>query len=129
MKKISNNKNQHCDDLYKALDACVFLSGWGNNLSSIDLERYSKYSIFLEFIMHPTTFDYSRVNINNGMWYFIIRSQKYSHYFIEHKKELLTKNLERIFLNNQDSRMQQKVLYGLLLKNEELWKYGEEKFW
>lgn len=89
----------------------------------IELTLISKYqsdSDFVKFVIHPEEFDYSLVDIRNYMWQNYIYSDKYKHYFIKHKSELLDEEIRGLFLSNRADIEQQKVVYGILLEDKEL---------
>ena len=44
----------------------------------------------------------------------------YKQFFLEHKKELVSDDLRKIFDLGLDTRDQQKIVYGLLLGDDEL---------
>lgn len=94
----------------------------------IDLAKFEEYknkSIYLEFIFDPENFDYSKVNTNNYMWGNLIRNKKYKDYFIKHKKDILNEELEKTFKFEIASTDQQKIVYGYLLDETELWNFGK----
>lgn len=84
------------------------------------LEKYSEYSVFIEFMLCPEQFDYSLVDIDHYMWENLIYSEKYSQYFFEHKKDILTDDLKTIFKKDVSTKNQEKIVYGLLLPKDEL---------
>ena len=84
------------------------------------LRPYAEFSEPLQFMLEPEEFDYSKINTNNYMWQNLIYSPMYKQYFLEHKKELLSDDLRKIFDLGLDTRDQQKIVYGLLLGDDEL---------
>ena len=54
------------------------------------------------------------------MWQNLIYSSYYKDYFIVHKAELLTDDLRNLFDMGVETRDQQKIVYGLLLNDDEL---------
>jgi NAD-dependent SIR2 family protein deacetylase len=87
------------------------------------LEKFKDYSDTVCFVLDPNSFDYSKVDLNDYMWYNLIYSNKYQNYFIEHKNEVVSDELKRIFELGIDNREQQKIVYGILLDNNELQKF------
>ena len=71
-------------------------------------------------MLEPKEFDYSKVNTNNYMWQNLIYSPMYKQYFLEHKKEILSDDLRKVFDLGLETRDQQKIVYGLLLEDDEL---------
>ena len=60
------------------------------------------------------------------MWQNFMYSEKYKHYFIAHKSELLTDDLEKLLSSSTAPNDVRKVVYGLLLDDNELRVYGEK---
>lgn len=89
------------------------------------LKKYAHYSSYLQFILDPESFDYSQINTSDCMWERLFRSKQYRKYFIEHKKEILSDNLKSIFETKRDNRVQQKIVYGVLLDEDEIWDFPE----
>ena len=87
--------------------------------------KYKKYSDHLSFTLDPDHFDYSRVDLENYMWQNLVYSPKYKHYFLEHKNEILTDDLEKLLSSSTAPNDVRKVVYGLLLDDSELRGYGE----
>lgn len=84
------------------------------------LEKYKDCSEFVSFVLNPESFDYSKVDFEDYMWQNLVYSKKYQHYFIEHKSEVINDKLKRAFELGIDNRDQQKIVYGILLNNDEL---------
>lgn len=87
------------------------------------LEKYKDYSDTVCFVLDPDSFDYSKVDFNDYMWFNLVYSEKYQKYFVEHKNEILSDKLKRVFELGIENREQQKIVYGILLNNEELIKF------
>ena len=92
------------------------------------LKPYAKYSPHLQFIFDPENFDYSQIDTSNYMWENLFKSKQYRKYFIKHKKEILSDNLKNIFETERDNRAQQKIVYGVLLDEDEIWNFPEERW-
>lgn len=101
----------------------LMLLGYSVNINA--LSQYKDYSKFLDFALNPDDFDYSSIDTANYMWENFIISPKYKQYFKEHRNEILTDSLENIFRFEAELRGQQKIVYGILLSDDELWKYGK----
>ena len=87
------------------------------------LGPYAHYSEHLSFMLNPEAFDYSLVNTENYMWQNLIYSKEYQSYFIAHKSEVLSDDLRKIFDFGVASKDQQKIVYGILLDQEELQRF------
>lgn len=59
------------------------------------------------------------------MWQNFMYSERFKHYFIEHKGELLTDNLEKLLSSSTAPDDVRRVVYGLLLDDSELRGYGK----
>ena len=70
--------------------------------------------------VNPEIFDYSQVNTEDYMWQNLIYSDEYQSYFVEHKSEVLSADLRRIFDLGVATAEQQKIVYGILLDKDEL---------
>ena len=86
--------------------------------------KFKKYSDHLSFALDPDHFEYSKVDLENYMWQNLIYSPKYKHYFLEHKTEILTDDLEKLLSSATAPNDVRKVVYGLLLDDSELRGYG-----
>ena len=68
---------------------------------------------------------FGKVNLDYYMWENLIYTDEYQPYFIKHKDEILTKDLEKVFSNNKADKNCQKIVYGILLDKEKLRSYGK----
>ena len=95
-----------------------------DKISNLDilkrLECLNKKNEFLEFILHPDTFDFNCVNFSNYMWANFARCPKYMDKFIKAKEILIPKIQHKIEIGaaNEDEK---KILYGFLLDKETIW--------
>ena len=87
------------------------------------LKPYVEYSEHLLFMLNLYEFDYSKVDISNYMWRNLIYSKEYRKYFVDHKDKLLTEQLKNIFALGVDTVEQQKIVYGILLEDDEIQRY------
>lgn len=90
-----------------------------------ELQEYAEFSEHLDFMLNPNNFDYSKVNLDHYMWENLIYKDEYQPYFIKHKNEILTEDLEKVFLSNKATNDCQKLVYGILLDKEKLRYYGK----
>ena len=116
------------DHLLEAIESCIILKLLGKPIEISRLEPYKDYSVFLEFILNPESFDYSKVDTNHYMWVNFFRSKEYAPFLKMHKDELLTDNLNDLFSTGHATRDQQKIVYGVLLEQDELWEYPQQTY-
>lgn len=79
------------------------LSQWEGHLSQID------------FLLDPDGFDYSRVDLRDGLWQEMIFSPLCQPWFKKHSAALLNEKVRLRFLNHVQSEQEEKIVYGLLL--------------
>lgn len=84
------------------------------------LECLNTITPFLEFILHPDTFDYNRVDFSNYMWVNFARLPMYMDEFIKAKEILIPKIQHRVKIGDA-SEDEKKILYGFLLDEETIW--------
>ena len=113
------------DAVQNGIESLILLYLVGAQVDLSKISKYKRYSDHLSFALDPDNFDYSKVNLENYMWQNIMYSPKYKHYFVEHKGELLTDNLEKLLSSSAAPNDVRKVVYGLLLDDNELRGYGE----
>ena len=102
------------------IEECIVLHLLGLGFDITLLQPYSMYSPYLQFMLNPNEFNYSAVNTENYMWQNLIYSKQYGKYFIEHKESILSLELKRIFKLDLASSEQRKIVYGVLLEEDEL---------
>lgn len=61
------------------------------------LSPYVEYSEYLQFMLNPEEFDYSKVDTKNYMWQNLIYSNEYKPYFVDDRGEILTEQLKNVF--------------------------------
>lgn len=122
--KINRTKNNPFNSQTK-LEHAVLLKIVFPEVNIDTLKPYAKYSPHLQFIFDPENFDYSQIDTSNYMWENLFKSKQYRKYFIKHKKEILSDNLKNIFETERDNRAQQKIVYGVLLDEDEIWDFPE----
>lgn len=118
--KVIPGVSLHPGHLVAAIEECIILKLLGFDIDLTKLKPYADYSEPLQFMLEPKEFDYSKVNTNNYMWQNLIYSPMYKQYFLEHKKEILSDDLRKVFDLGLETRDQQKIVYGLLLEDDEL---------
>lgn len=85
------------------------------------LENLNTKTSFIEFILHPDTFDFNCVDFSNYMWVNFARQSKYMDKFIKAKEILIPKIQNRVKIGDA-SEDEKKILYGFLLNKEDIWK-------
>lgn len=111
------------DGLMMTIEQCMVLKLLGFEIELASLEPYAHYSEHLSFMINPDAFDYSLVNTENHMWRNLIYSDEYQPYFITHKSEVLSEDLRKSFDLGVASEEQQKIVYGILLDQDELQRF------
>lgn len=119
----NNGIRSYPDKLNTLIEYCILIKICGFYIDIEQLKDYMGHSVFLEFIVNPNEFDYSKVDTTNYMWNNLIYSKEYQHFFIEHRHEILTDKLKKIFSMNVETKEQRKVVYGILLPEDELRTY------
>lgn len=113
------------DWLTVCINDCILLNLLGFDADLSALTPYAQYSEHLQFLLNPGKFDYSRVDTAHYMWQNLIWSRKYQRYFLAHREKLLSEGLKKLFRTGVETPAQQKVVYGLLLDDEELQRFPE----
>lgn len=113
------------DHLLGTIENCILLKLLGFDFDLSLLSAFALYSVHLQFILNPSVFDYSRVDLNNYMWKNLIFTKDYRKYFMEHKDDILSAELENVFSLGNASTDQQKIVYGILLDEDRLREYGK----
>lgn len=113
------------DHLVSAIELCLILKLFDYPIDLSKLEEYTEFSEHLDFMLNPDSFDYSKVNLDHYMWENLIYADEYQPYFIKHKNEILTGDLEKVFSNNKADKNSQKIVYGILLDKDKLRSYGK----
>ncbi len=113
------------DHLISSIELCLILKLFNYPIDLSELKECIEFSEHLDFMLNPDDFDYSKVNLDHYMWENLIYTDEYQPYFIKHKDEILTKDLEKVFSNNKADKNCQKIVYGILLDKEKLRSYGK----
>ena len=114
------------DWMKMSLEYCILLKILGKPVDISRLDAYKEYSDHLAFLLSPNDFDYSKVDTSNYMWSNFFRREEYFTHLYNHRSEILTDDLEKLFANGFASMDQQKIVYGHLLENKEIWKYARD---
>ena len=104
------------DSLAIAIHAFILFSLTGERVDLSNLAPYAQYDKFLEFILAPDEFDYTKVDTRDYLWQRLISSKQYQRHFVNHRKDILTNELKQAFLSSNTTREQQKIVYGILLQ-------------
>lgn len=94
-----------------------YISGLIEDISSLD--ELSKDYVYLDFLLHPNTFDYSQVDFSNYMWMNFASHEKLMQYFIDNKKYIIPTLKDRI-RKESATEYERKILYGFFMEPEEL---------
>ena len=123
--KKKNNPNVRAfpDYLTETIDTCLLVKMLGFPLELQQLEKYKEYSEYLQFMLSPEEFDYSTIDLNDYMWQNLVYSKEYREYFKSHKTQVLTEDLKTILRLGLASKDQQKIVYGILLDDSQLFEY------
>lgn len=113
------------DKVRQTISYCLILILKGYDVDIASLQEYKQYSVHLEFMLNPEEFNYSKVDTRDNMWVNLIYSQQYGKYFLEHKKEIITDELVKLFRNGLANENQQKILYGFLLDKAEIGEFAK----
>jgi len=114
------------DWMKMSLEYCILLKILGKPVDISKLDAYKEYSDHLAFLLSPNDFDYSKVDTTNYMWSNFFRRKEYFTHLYNHRSEILTGDLEKLFANGFASVDQQKIVYGHLLEKEKIWKYARD---
>lgn len=75
----------------------------------------------LQFLLDPENFDYTQVDFSNYMWGNFAGRVQFRKYFVANKN-ILIPQIKRRVKQKTASEVEKKVLYGILLDKDELWK-------
>ncbi|MDE5758725.1 MAG: hypothetical protein K2H85_08960, partial [Allobaculum sp.] len=92
-----------------------YLNGVLTDLSP--LKELADKNPFLDFLLAPAKFNFSKVDFSNSLWKMVIDHPKYIKYFIAHKNEILA-NLEHKSKDRKLKEWEQNLYYGLLFSRE-----------
>ncbi len=117
MEELKEKSQKDMTSLTNLVNTCLifYISNLGIDLEI--LKPYRKYSEQLQFILDPEGFDYKSIDTSDSRWQYLIFTKKYQQYFVNHKKEILSNDLKYIFSIGNETRNQQKIVYGILLKD------------
>lgn len=123
-KEDGPNKISGPDILSFSIESCLILKLFDFDVDLSQLKPFIEHSVFLQFMLDPNGFDYSKVDTSQPMWQNLIFSNKYKYFFIQNKKDILTEELENTFKQKLATENQKKIVYGILLDDDQLRKYG-----
>jgi len=124
-RKHSPHIHPYPDPLENDIAKLIILHILGYKYDVMKLRPFVDASVFIEFVINPESFDYSKVDTSHYMWQNLIYSSVYQDYFIKHKQELLTENIQNIFKLGMETKEQSKIIYGILLNKDELYMFGK----
>lgn len=108
------------DTLLEAIEFAILLKLVGYPIDISCFDKFKDVSAFLAFVLEPNTFDYSQIDTGYYMWQNLIFSPEYQHFFVEHRKDILSDNLHALFSGKKATESQKKIVYGILLEKDEL---------
>lgn len=111
------------DNLVLNINRCIILKLMGKPVDLSKLEPYRRYSNHLEFLLSPENFDYTIVDTNDYMWQNFFTHNEYIPFFKSHKQEILNDELRKVFSNGFASINQQRIVYGILLDDDQIWDF------
>ena len=114
------------DWLTGTIDECLILKLLDFDVDLQELQPFVEYSNHLKFMLEPSAFDYSLVDTGDYMWQNLIYSNKYQAYFVENRSKILSVELNEIFKKKLETVDQQKIVYGILLSNDEVQRFGKQ---
>ena len=113
--------NSYPDHLQDTLNYCVLLKLFDVPIPVEKFVPYIEYSEPLSFLVNPDEFDYSKIDTSDYMWVNFFRNKDFADKLIEHRKDIISKELLRNCANDVLTTDQMKILYGMLLDKSELW--------
>lgn len=120
VRKSNPGMRTYPDWLMITIEECIVLRLLGFDVDLAFLAPYAHYSTHLSFMVDPESFDYSQVNTADYMWQNLIFAKEYQPYFVSHKCDVLSDDLKKIFDLGVATEEQQKIVYGILLDQDEL---------
>ena len=119
--KSKSNVQTYPDPYERKIDTIclLFLIGKINGLS--ELKNVSKKPSYLEFLIDPSTFDYSKVDFSHYMWSNIVRNDKFRNLLIDNKAAFV-KKLKEKYLTKTITEDEKKILYKYFLDDYDLWR-------
>lgn len=112
------------DHLKSLIDQCVILYLVCHDVNIARLRPYMEHSKYLQFLIEPENFDYSKVDTSDYMWVNFFRHTEFNETFINHKKEILNEKLVMMFSSDIYNLEQAKIVFGVLLDQSEIWEFG-----
>ncbi len=83
------------------------------------LNELSKDYIYLDFILHPNEFDYTKVDFSNYMWQNFAKNKKLMKHFMDNKEKIIP-IIEDKIRKDSVTEFERKLLYGFFMKQEQL---------
>ncbi len=92
------------------------------------LEKWKGHLGQIDFLLDPENFDYSKVDLRDGLWQEMIFSPLCQPWFQKQAAVLLNDQVRQRFLNHTQSEQEEKIVYGLLLPDERLEDFPQKPF-
>lgn len=113
MRIMPNTIDEKLEQVY-----VLYISGIIKDISS--LEEISDKKSHLKFLLHPESFDYTKVDFSDYMWLNFARRKKYMDMFISHKSEILPRLLER-YKSGSATDDEKKIMFRYMISDEDFW--------
>lgn len=127
LRESQPHSRSYPDKLVLNINRCIILKLMGKPVDLSKLAPYRRYSNHLEFLLSPENFDYSKIDTSDYMWQNFFTHNEYIPFFKSHKQEILNDELGKVFSNGFASINQQRIVYGLLLDNDQIWDFPNPK--
>ena len=96
----------------------LYLAGYTKDITC--LEELCNEDSHLKFLLHPNSFDYSNVDFSDYMWVNFARNQNLMQHFVDHREAIIPRLNDHI-VKGEATETERKILYGYLLKQNEIW--------
>jgi len=111
------------DPRIEAINGCIALKVMGKPIDLSPLTPYRNISVLLDFSLDPDNFDYSKVDLTDGMWAYFFQNQECLSKLREHKAEILTDEVKKQCKDDLLTQTQSIIIYGQLLEPNEIWSW------
>ncbi len=111
------------DPRIEAINECIALKVMGKPIDLSPLTPYRNISDPLDFYLDPENFDYTKVDLTDGMWVYFFQDQECLSKLKEHKAEILTDEVKKQCKYDLLTQTQSIIIYGQLLEPNEIWSW------
>ncbi len=92
------------------------------------LQQWQGHLAQIDFLLDPENFDYTQVDLRDGLWQEMIFSPLCQSWFQKHTATLLNEKVRQRFLSHVQSEQEEKIVYGLLLPDSMLEDFPQKPF-